>query len=51
VHNQRGPVPEPEISDEIRSEQDTQESDTENCVRVATVNRHEFTTVPHVLKG
>lgn len=51
MHDQRGPVPEPQISDEIRPEQDPQESDTENRVRVAAVDRHEPAAEPNVFKS
>lgn len=51
VHDQRGPVPEPQISDEIRPEQDPETSDTENRVRVAAVDRHEPAAEPYVFKS
>jgi len=51
VHDQRGPVLELEISDEIRPEQDAAKGDTEDRVRVVAVDSHEFAAEPHVLKS
>lgn len=51
MHDQRGPVLEPEVPDEIRPEQDAAESDTENRVRVAAVDRDESAAEPHVFKS
>lgn len=51
MHDQRGPVLEPEVPDEVRPEQDAPAGDTENRVRVAAVDRHEFAAEPHVLES
>lgn len=51
MHDQRGPVPEPEVSDEVRPKQDAPTSDTENRVRVAVVDSHEPAAEPHVLES
>lgn len=51
VHDQRGPVLEPPVSDEVRPKQDTAKSDTENCVRVAVVDSDEFAIEPNVFKS
>lgn len=51
VHDQCGPVLEPEVSDEIRPEQDAAKGDTEDRVRVVAVDSDEFAAEPHVLKS
>lgn len=51
MHNQRGPVLEPKVSDEVRPKQDAAKSDTENRVRVAVVDSDEFATESYVLKS
>lgn len=51
VHDQRGPVLEPKVSDEIRPEQDAAKGDIEDRVRVVAVDSDEFATEPHVLKS
>jgi len=51
VHDQRGPVLEPEVSDEIWPEQDATKGDTKDRVRVVVVDSDEFATKSHVLKS
>jgi len=51
VHDQRGPVLEPEVSDEIWPEQDAAKGDTEDRVRVVAVDSDEFAAKPNVLKS
>lgn len=51
VHHQRGPVPEPQVPDEVRPEQDAPEGDIENRIRVAAVDSHEPAAEPHVLES
>jgi len=51
VHYQRRPVLEPEVSDEIRPEQDAAKGDTEDRICVVAVDSYEFAAEPHVLKS
>lgn len=51
MHDQRGPLLEPKVSDEIRPEQDAAASDIENRVRMAAVDRYESAAKPHVFKS
>lgn len=51
VHHQCGPLPESQIPHEVRPQQDTQESHSQDCLRLAALYRYEFTIVPHVLPG
>lgn len=51
MHDQRGPLLEPQVSDEVWSEQDAQKSYTENRVRMVVVDSDELATEPHVFKS
>lgn len=51
LHHQRGPLPQPTLSHEVRPQQDSQKSHAQDCVRVAVVHRHESTSLLDVLSG
>lgn len=51
LHHQRGPLPQPTLSHEVRPQQDSQKSHAQDCVRVAVVDRHESTSLFDVLSG
>lgn len=51
VHYKRRPLPEPALPDEIRTQQDEEEGDTEDHLRLDPEHRDQLTSEPDVFEG
>lgn len=50
-HDQRGSLPQSALSHEVRSQQDSAQGHSQDCLRLATLRRYEPAIVTHVLAG